>query len=220
MSLLFLRAIHGILSLPLRFMFKVEKILLLRRFRSIGKNFSFVYPGSIFSAEKICIGDHVYIGEWAWLSGPITIGNRVMFGPRPTIAAGNHLFAIHGKSPRFIIPAYQGQNDAPVIIEDDVWIGANVTILGGVTIGIGSVIGAGSVVSKDVCPFTISVGNPCKPVRKIFEDEQLLGHLLDLKYSQEFARNVVDKRKQFLSTYTIPVIDNTDDIAEFAYHSP
>jgi acetyltransferase-like isoleucine patch superfamily enzyme len=51
-------------------------------------------------------------------------------------------------------------------IEGENWIGANVLILGGVTIGKGVVIGAGSVVNKDLPPFTICVGNPCKPISK------------------------------------------------------
>lgn len=59
-----------------------------------------------------------------------------------------------------------------VTIEDDVWIGGNVTILQGITIHEGAVIGAGSVVVKDVPPFTINVGNPARVVkdRRIIEE--------------------------------------------------
>ena len=55
----------------------------------------------------------------------------------------------------------------PIVIEDDVWIGGNVTILPGVTIGKGSVIGAGSVVTKSIPAGVIAVGNPCKVLREI-----------------------------------------------------
>ena len=58
------------------------------------------------------------------------------------------------------------------MIEDDVWIGGNVTILQGITIHEGAVIGAGSVVVKDVSPFTINVGNSARVVkdRRIIEE--------------------------------------------------
>lgn len=59
-----------------------------------------------------------------------------------------------------------------VTIEDDVWIGGNVTILPGITIHEGAVIGVGSVVVKDVPPFTINVENPARVVkdRRIIEE--------------------------------------------------
>ncbi|MDH3026960.1 DapH/DapD/GlmU-related protein [Gordonia alkanivorans] len=53
----------------------------------------------------------------------------------------------------------------PVVIGDDVWIGARVIILPGVTVGRGCVIGAGSVVAKDIPEYTIAAGNPCRVIR-------------------------------------------------------
>lgn len=58
------------------------------------------------------------------------------------------------------------ESGGDVIIEDGVWIGANSTILPGVRIGEKSVIGAGSVVLKDIPPFCIAFGNPCKPIKQ------------------------------------------------------
>jgi acetyltransferase-like isoleucine patch superfamily enzyme len=51
------------------------------------------------------------------------------------------------------------------VIEDDVWLGAGVTVVDGVTIGKGSIIGAGAVVTSDIPPYSIAVGIPAKPVR-------------------------------------------------------
>jgi chloramphenicol O-acetyltransferase type B len=65
-------------------------------------------------------------------------------------------------------PATKGD----VTIGNDVWIGIGVTILSGVTIGDGAVIGAGSLVSRDVPPYAIAVGNPCRVVRERFSEEQ------------------------------------------------
>ena len=60
--------------------------------------------------------------------------------------------------------------DQPVVIEDDVWVGANVTILKGVTIGHGSVVAAGAVVTKSCPPYSIIGGVPAKVLRKRFEE--------------------------------------------------
>lgn len=63
---------------------------------------------------------------------------------------------------------------SPIIIEDDVWIGADVTILPGVRIGKGSVIGAKSVVTKDIPSNVIAAGNPCQILRAITEEDSIL----------------------------------------------
>lgn len=68
-----------------------------------------------------------------------------------------------------------------VIIENDVWIGRNVTIMSGVTIANGSVIGAESVVTKNIGPYEIWAGNPAKFIRKRF-DNQKISHLQELKW--------------------------------------
>jgi acetyltransferase-like isoleucine patch superfamily enzyme len=67
------------------------------------------------------------------------------------------------------------------IIESDVWIGHGVIIKAGVTIGIGSIIGAGSVVTKDVPPYTIAAGNPCKKIRTRFK-EGIIKRLINSKW--------------------------------------
>lgn len=58
---------------------------------------------------------------------------------------------------------------APVVIEDDVWLGTRVIVLKGVQIGVGAVIGAGSVVTQDIPPHCLAVGNPARPLREIRE---------------------------------------------------
>lgn len=68
------------------------------------------------------------------------------------------------------------EQDAPVIIEDDVWCGANVTILKGVTIGRGSVVAAGAVVTKSFPPYSIIGGVPAKLIKIRFTLEQIKKH--------------------------------------------
>ena len=67
------------------------------------------------------------------------------------------------------------------IVGNDVWIGQNVTIMPGVHIGDGAIIGTNSVVARDIPPYAIAVGNPCKVVRMRFDDE-LIDLLLQFKW--------------------------------------
>ena len=66
--------------------------------------------------------------------------------------------------------------DKDVIIEEDVWAGANVTILKGVTIGRGCIIAAGAVVTKNMPRYHIVGGVPARPIRKRWTDEQIKLH--------------------------------------------
>lgn len=67
------------------------------------------------------------------------------------------------------------------VVGNDVWIGQNVTVLPGVHIGDGAIIGANSVVARDVPPYAVAAGNPCRVIRKRFDDE-LIKFLLELKW--------------------------------------
>ena len=67
---------------------------------------------------------------------------------------------------------HQPHTNAPIRISDDVWIGANATILKGVTIGTGAVVGAGAVVTRDVPDYAIVMGNPARVVKYRVADEE------------------------------------------------
>lgn len=114
---------------------------------------------------------------------PLTIGRKVIFGPHPTIITGDHRIDMVGK---YIVDVTVGEkrpeNDAPVVIEDDVWCGANVTILKGVTIGRGSVVAAGAVVTRSFPPYSIIGGVPAKLIKMRFSEEEVRKHekLLEL----------------------------------------
>lgn len=91
-------------------------------------------------------------------SAPVKIGANVQIGPRVSFETVNHdPVAIEGQK--------RGIEASPITIEDNVWIGANVVILGGVTIGQGAVVAAGAVVNKDVAPNTTVGGVPAKPLK-------------------------------------------------------
>lgn len=97
----------------------------------------------------------------------ITIGNNVLIGPNVTLSSATHNvdYHIRNKDDEMDIMG------APIVIEDYVWIGANVVVLPGVTIGKHSVIAAGSVVTKDIPADCIAGGVPAKVIKKLNFDD-------------------------------------------------
>lgn len=110
----------------------------------------------------ITIGDETRIGIHCTIIGPVCIGNHVHLAQGITVTALNHNFE---DTERRIDE--QGISTKPVIIGDDVWIGANAVILPGVTIGKHAVIAAGAVVTKDVADYTLVGGVPAKVIKTL-----------------------------------------------------
>ena len=113
------------------------------------------------------IGNNVDIG---WQS-TIAVGKRVIISDNVRIAGGAFLFGYSGH-PLDAKRRAQGEGDDPqqigdIILEQDVWLGTNVTVKGGVTIGEGAVVAAGSVVTKSIPAFAIAAGNPARVVGQI-----------------------------------------------------
>ena len=113
-------------------------------------------PGKCFIGNYSSINAGCHIAS----QGTIRIGNYVMVGPRTIMWSQNHVFD------RTDIPMReQGHSEAPIVIEDDVWIGARCIILAGIRIGTGSVIGAGAVVTHDIPPYSVVAGVPAWVIR-------------------------------------------------------
>lgn len=110
----------------------------------------------------VVIGDYTRIGLNNTIIGPVTIGSHVNLAQSIVVTALNHNFS----DPKQYIDE-QGVSTMPVVICDDVWIGANAVILPGVTIGEHSVVAAGAVVTKDVPGGCIVAGVPAKIIKKI-----------------------------------------------------
>ncbi len=112
----------------------------------------------------VTIGDYTRIGIHCTVIGPVCIGHHVNLAQGITVTALNHNFADTNRR-----IDEQGISTRPVVIGDDVWIGANAVILPGVTIGRHVVVAAGAVVTKDVPENTIVAGVPAKVIKKIEE---------------------------------------------------
>ena len=132
---------------------------------------------TIKGVENMSIGDNCLIQKGVMIfctRAPLIIGNNVGIGPNSTLITGDHRIDIIGKFLMEVTDAEKlPENDQPIVIEDDVWTGANITILKGVTIGHGSVIAAGSVVTKSFPPYSIIGGVPAKLIKRRFTDEEM-----------------------------------------------
>lgn len=110
----------------------------------------------------VLIGDHTRIGIHNTIIGPVTIGNHVNLAQGITVTALNHNFI-----DTTLRIDEQGISTNPVVIGDDVWIGANAVILPGVTIGRHVVVAAGAVVTKDVPDNCVVGGVPAKVLKDL-----------------------------------------------------
>lgn len=153
-----------VFALPRHKIFNVVKSNYLRIQGSrVGKNITF-YPGvKINPGMNVTLGNYV---DLAWgviitTSGGVKIGDRTLIGYRTIISSANHI--IPNKRGRIFD---SGHDKKEVVIKNDVWVGANCTIVAGVTIGEGAIVAAGSVVTKDVEAFSIVGGVPAKLIKE------------------------------------------------------
>jgi len=141
---------------------------ILRKFGArIGKNCDIHSPLIIHNAFKdysnLIIGEHCHIGKDVFLDlkDKIIIGSHLAIGMRTTILTHT------GVVPTSPLKEKLPYSQAPVFIEDGVYIGAQVIILKGVTIGKESIIAAGSVVTRDVLPHSTVAGVPARQISKM-----------------------------------------------------
>lgn len=144
-----------------------RKELLKRMFAEIGED-CYIEPPfhSNWGGKNVHFGNSVYANFNLTLVDDceIFVGDNVMFAPNVTVAT-----ATHPINP--LLRSKQAQYNLPVHIGNNVWVGAGAIILPGVSIGENTVIGAGSVVTKDIPANVVAVGNPCKVLREINEND-------------------------------------------------
>ena len=120
----------------------------------------------------IRIGKDCLIGEYTVIRGQggVTIGDRVYTSPMTQLIAVNHVF--NDPDRPFID---QGITAQGIVVEDDVWLGANAVVMDGVSIGRGAVVAASAVVTRDVPPHTVVAGVPARVVKSIDGSDQTAG---------------------------------------------
>lgn len=179
-----------------------------------------IYVKPAVKNPNIIVGDFTYISDTDFESHVTHhydfYGDRLIIGKFCQIAGGvnfimngvNHQMNAVSTYPFYILEGWDQEVPAlermplkgDTVVENDVWIGQNATILPGVHIGNGAIIGANSVVGSDVPPYTIVAGNPARFVRKRFDDE-----LIGLMQRLEWWNLPVEKINNL-----IPVLSNPD----------
>jgi acetyltransferase-like isoleucine patch superfamily enzyme len=119
-----------------------------------------VFVKATSDSAKVVLGREVFVGFNTEIdaSESVRVGNMVLIAPGCFITDHNH----RRVAGQYI--ANQGCDVAPVVLEDDVWLGAGVVVLPGVTIGAGAVVAAGAVVNRSVEPMAIVAGVPARPI--------------------------------------------------------
>jgi len=135
---------------------------------------SFYFAVRYSENPKLSIGNHCYVGHGC----AFTCGKEITIGNDCYIAGGVRMLDASGHptdpaARRAGLPTPQDKV-RPIVIGDNVWIGANATICPGVVIGEGSVVGTGSVVTKSVPPYTVVAGNPARHIRALTIEPELL----------------------------------------------
>lgn len=167
---------------------------------------SICFIKNIIKNPNIIVGDYTYYSDSLQpeeFEGHVThhydfIGDKLIIGKFCAIASGIE-FIMNGANHRmcsvttypFNIMGNGWEDFAPkqaelplkgdTVVENDVWFGQNVTVMPGIHIGNGAIIAANSVVTKDVPDYTIVGGNPCRIIKKRFDDD-LIDYLLNLKW--------------------------------------
>ena len=117
---------------------------------------------------NIRLGKQVYLNMHTIMldAAEIHVEDHVFVGPNCAFYTAGHPFSIEDRRAGL-------EYALPIHVEEDVWIGGNTVVMAGVTIGKGSVIGAGSVVTKDIPPYVLAAGNPCRIIRSIKEEAKI-----------------------------------------------
>lgn len=133
-------------------------------------NFCQIYNAHIVEPYNVSLGHHVYINKGCEIittGSNVKIGNYVVIGPNVTFIGQNHNID-NWELPMILDGTYK---IGAITICDDVWIGANVTILAGVTVNRGAVLAAGAVITKDVPEYAVVGGVPASLIKYRFPDE-------------------------------------------------
>lgn len=133
---------------------------------------------------SICNPNLIHIGEKAILRRGFSFdGTEARFvfkkysisGRNLSVVTGNHTKTV-GLPISLVATWHINEKSAEVVVEEDVWLGTNCTLLPGTHIGRGAIIGANSLVNKEIPPYAVAVGTPCRIIRPSLSIEQILRH--------------------------------------------
>lgn len=172
---------HLIISIRRR-LNNLENAYIKSEFCKIAPDAIVVNPDFLSCGKKIVVGKNSHIfGNAKFIisnyseEGRLVLKNNVCVAQGLTVVTGSHKRTV-GKIIKDNMLSHNGDTNNDVIIEDDVWIGTNVTLLAGVHIGRGANIGAGAIVRNNVPPYSIVIGNPSKVIGFCFTPDEVIEH--------------------------------------------
>ena len=136
--------------------------------KEFGENANIIPPFTCDYGCNVKVGNNTVINHSGVFldTNEINIGKHALIGPKSGLYGAIHPFDVEARN--------EGIEKAKTInIGDGAWLGGKVTVVPGISIGKHSVIGAGSVVTKDIPDDVVAVGNPCRVIRKITEDDKI-----------------------------------------------
>ena len=150
-----------------------------------------VNPGNLYIGEQVGIGPNAHL---SCLNAKLVIKGNTAIAEHFSVHTGNHA-RIKGMFITDITEANKPKGfDEDVIVEKDVWIGCNVTLLSGVTVGRGCTVAAGAVVAKSTPPYAVIGGVPAKFIKFKWTIEEILEHEAALYPEEErFSREELEK---------------------------
>ena len=162
-----------------------------------GKNSIIEYPVWFESKNNVFIEENVIVRALAhFINAPtekIIIKKYSVLAPNCTIVTNNHIATV-GIPQCLLVNSHINDKSSDVIIEEDVWIGANSTILTGCNLGRGCIIGAGAIITKPVPPYAVVTGIPARITAVRFSIEQILEHeKLLYKEEERLKREYLNK---------------------------
>lgn len=172
-----------------------------KKFGFIGSNVTITPPFKVGNPHNVYLGNNIGIGPDATISSiraKFIVKGNCAIAEGLTVHTGNHARIIGSFITQINEKNKPDGFDKDVIIEEDVWIGCNVTLLAGVTIGRGATIAAGAVVTKDVPPYSIVGGVPAKLIKWIWSIDEIIKHekilyTEDMRMSRQQIETIIRK---------------------------
>lgn len=167
------------------------------KFGHFGKNAAIGIPADLKKPENIFLYDFARIGRRSTI---MTMGNS-RFIMKQYSGTAEGLVVVTSNHRQHIGQFRLGNNDdneyKDIIVEEDVWIGINVTLLAGAHIGRGAIIGACSVVTKEIPPYAVAVGNPAKVIKFKWSIDDILKHESMLyPQNERFTREELEEHRK------------------------
>lgn len=180
------------------------------KFGYFGKNAAIGIPADLKKQKNIYLYEHARIGRRSTI---MTAGNSKFIMKRESGAAEGLIIITSNHKQRLNTFRTGGNDDnvyKDIIVEEDVWIGINVTLLAGTHIGRGAIIGACSVVTKEIPPYTIAVGNPAKVVKLKWTIDEIIEHETALyPPEQRFTRQQLEEIRNSTVLKGLPISRGT-----------